>query len=108
MRVSDGGHIYDAVIIGSPNINPGTKLVNNPLYPRIADDFAAGFRVLHSLPCDLFLGAHGGYFGLLQKVARMTPNGPNVFVDPEGYKAYVTKTQATFEQELAKQQAARR
>jgi metallo-beta-lactamase class B len=60
-QVEDGGKRYDVVVIGSPNVNPGYQLVNNKGYPEIADDFARTFEVLKSLPCDVFLGAHGSY-----------------------------------------------
>ena len=36
MKVKDAGKIYDVVIIGSPNVNPGYKLVMNSSYPQIA------------------------------------------------------------------------
>src|SRR5215470_12518837 len=51
-----------AVIVGSPYVNPGYKLVRNQNYPRIAEDYERTMRVLKSLPCDIFLGAHSGYF----------------------------------------------
>ena len=51
MKVTDGGKTYDVVIVGSPNVNTGYKLVNNSLYPQIAQDFETTFRVLKSLPC---------------------------------------------------------
>jgi metallo-beta-lactamase class B len=108
MRVSDHGHVYNAVILGSPNINAGTRLVGNPLYPAIATDFAAGFRTLLALPCDLFLGAHGIYFDLKGKVAATRPGAANPFLDPQGYRSYVLQKQKEFEAELAKQEAAKR
>src|SRR5579862_3653111 len=39
MKARDNGKVYDVVIVGSPNVNPGYKLVKNPLYPQIADDY---------------------------------------------------------------------
>src|ERR1051326_6865940 len=39
MKVNDGGKMLDVVIVGSPNVNPGYKLVNNSLYPQIAKDY---------------------------------------------------------------------
>src|SRR5436190_1823919 len=66
-KVEDGGKKYDVVVIGSPNVNPGYQLVNNKEYPEIADDFARTFEVLKGLPCDVFLGAHGGYYGMVEK-----------------------------------------
>ena len=58
------------MIVGSPNVNPGYKLVGNTAYPAIAQDYEQTFRTLKSLPCDVFLGAHGGYFGMEAKFAR--------------------------------------
>jgi metallo-beta-lactamase class B len=75
-------------------------------YPGIAQDFQHTFTVLRSLPCDVFLGAHGGYFDMLTKLKRYPQNGPRVFIDPAGYKEFVADAQTTFEQALAKQKAA--
>ena len=69
-QVEDGGKNYDVVVIGSPNVNPGYRLVDNKDYPEIADDFAKTFEVLKALPCDVFLGAHGGYYGMVAKYER--------------------------------------
>ncbi len=106
MKVSEGGKTYDAVIVGSPNVNPGYTLVNNAQYPTIADDYQRMFRVLKSLPCDIFLGAHGSYFDLEAKHARMTKDGPTPLVDPEGYKKFVAQKEEEFRAELAKQKGA--
>ena len=108
MKVADGGKTYNVVIVGSPNVNPGYKLVNNTLYPQIASDYERMFRVLKSLPCDVFLGAHGDYYGMEAKYARMKLGGPNPFIDPEGYKSYIAEREQTFRAELAKQTAASR
>jgi metallo-beta-lactamase class B len=103
MKVSDAGKTYDAVIVGSPNVNTGYKLTRDPLYPQMAQDYERTFRVLKALHCDVFLGAHGGYYGMELKVARLKPGGANPFIDPEGYKAYVADREAAFRAELAKQ-----
>jgi len=106
LRVSEAGKSYDVVIVGSPNVNPGYKLVNNARYPEIADDYAHGFRVLKSLPCDIFLGAHGSYFGMEAKNARLNAGGPNPYIDSAGYKNYVAEREQAFLAELQKQTAA--
>jgi metallo-beta-lactamase class B len=106
MKARDGGKLYDVVIVGSPNVNAGYKLVNNALYPQIADDYARMFRVLKSLPCDVFLGAHGNYYGMEEIFARMSKGGANPFIDPDGYKRYVAEREKTFHSELEKQTAA--
>ena len=106
MKVSDGGKTYDAVIVGSPNVNPGYKLVNNAAYPAIASDYERMFTVLKSLPADIFLGAHGSYFDMEAKYARMKPGAANPFVDPDGYKRFVAQKEQEFRDELAKQKGA--
>jgi metallo-beta-lactamase class B len=103
LAVRDGDRTYNAVIIGSPNVNPGYKLVDNPKYPTIAEDYERTFRVLKSLPCDLFLGAHGSYFGLEKKYASMKAGAGNPFVDPEGCAAFIAQKDAEFRSELARQ-----
>jgi metallo-beta-lactamase class B len=104
MQVREGGRTLNAVIVGSPNVNPGYVLVGNKNYPRIAEDYVKTFAVLKSLPCDLFLGAHGAYFGLKAKYEKMKAGGSNPFIDPEGYTAYVAEREATFRKEWKRQQ----
>ena len=75
-------------------------------YPGIAQDFQHTFLTLRRLPCDVFLGAHGGYFDLLTKLKRYPKAGPRVFIDPAGYREFVADAQKTFEKALAEQQTA--
>jgi metallo-beta-lactamase class B len=104
MQVRDSGRTLNAVIIGSPNVNAGYRLVGDPNYPNQAQDYVRTFVVLKSLPCDLFLGAHGAYFGMLGKYAKMKAGGANPFIDPDGYKAYVAERESTFEKEWKREQ----
>jgi metallo-beta-lactamase class B len=106
LKVHEDGKDYNVVIVGSPNVNPGYKLVNNAAYPQIASDYERTFRVLKSLPCDIFLGAHGSYYEMEAKFARLKPGGANPFVDPSGYAAYVVEREQAFRKELEKQRAA--
>jgi metallo-beta-lactamase class B len=103
MTVDESGKRYDVVIVGSPNVNPGYKLVGNSAYPQIADDYERGFRVLKSLRCDIFLGAHGAYYHLEDKYARMKTAGVSAFVDPKGYAAFIAARERAFRAELDKQ-----
>ena len=103
MQVDEGGKKLNAVIIGSPNVNPGFVLVGNKNYPTIAQDYEKTFKVLSSLPVDLFLGAHGAYFGMKAKYETMKKGGANPFIDPAGYKAYVSEREAAFRKEWERQ-----
>ena len=95
MTATEDGKKLLAVIIGSPNVNPGYKLVGNDKYRAIAGDFQKTFHKLKSLRADLFLGAHGQYYGLEEKYPRLG-GGPNPFVDPAGYQAYVSAKEKEF------------
>lgn len=101
----EGGRTLHVVIVGGPNVNPGYKLVNNKAYPQIAGDFHNGFQLLKSLPCDVFLGAHGVYYGLKEKYARWKAGDRDAFIDPEGYKSFVAYRERAFEAELKRQEA---
>jgi metallo-beta-lactamase class B len=107
MKVTENGKVADVVIVGSPNVNPGYKLVNNASYPEIAADYGRMFQVLKSLPCDYFLGAHGAYFDMEAKYKRFTGGDRGAFVDRDGYKKFVADKEQEFRAELAKQEAAR-
>jgi len=103
MIATENGKSYQVVIVGSPNVNPGFQLVNNAKYPEMADDFARTFRVLKALRCDVFLGAHGAYYDMAAKYARIGKGGENPFVDPAGYQAMVKSKEETYLQKLADQ-----
>lgn len=107
LKVEEGGRPLDVVIIGSPNVNAGYRLVGNARYPTIADDYERTFRVLRALPCDVFLGAHGSYYAMEAKVRRLESSRLNPFIDPAGYRAYVEQREAAFRAEKTKQEAAR-
>ena len=65
------------------------------------------FRVLRSLPFDIFLGAHGNYSDLDSKYGQRQDNGSAPFVDPEGSKRDVAEREQACRTELAQQPAAR-
>ncbi len=108
MKVKQNSKTLDAVIVGSWNVNPGFRLVDKPQqaasYPGIADDYRKTFALLKKLPCDIFLGAHGAYFNMLDKLGKAAQAGESVWIDPEGYKAAVAERETAFETELRKQQ----
>jgi metallo-beta-lactamase class B len=101
MSVSDGGRTYAVVFPGSTTVNPGTRLVKNPSYPGIADDFRKTFDRLAALKPDIFLGAHASFFDLAGKRARMKAEGVRAFVDPEGYRRLHAQKREAFEASIA-------
>jgi metallo-beta-lactamase class B len=105
-QVRENGVTYKVIIVGSPNALPEHQLVGNAEYPNIVKDFEGTFLVLKGLNIDVFLGAHGSYFGLNKKRELLAAGGDGtVFVDPEGYAAFVERKEKQFREELARQRA---
>jgi len=106
LDVAEGGRTYQAVVICSMSINPGVRLVGNPRYPGIADDYARTFRVLEGLRGDVFLGAHASLYDAPAKAQRLRSGAqPNPFVDPTGYHRAIREARARFEEQLAREKA---
>jgi metallo-beta-lactamase class B len=99
MSATENGRRFNAVFVCSTTA-PSYKLKDNAAYPEIADDFRATFRTLEALPCDVFLGSHGSFFSLQQKMARLRKGDPLAFVDPAGYRKFLAATRESFEQQL--------
>lgn len=103
MEASDKGRKLAVIIIGSPNVNPGFQLVKNRDYPGIASDYARAFEVWRSLPCDIYLGAHGNYYGMEEKVKLLGTSETNPFIDPKGYKEYIRDREQNYRKILMEQ-----
>jgi len=67
-------------------------------YPEQGADFERTFRVLRSLPADIWVTAHARRWGRYRKfVARAKAKNPvDPFIDPEGYRAYLDAAEAEF------------
>jgi metallo-beta-lactamase class B len=114
MKTTQHGQPRNVVIVGSWYWND-YRLVDGPghppryraSYPGIAADFEHTFALLHTLPCDIFLGAHGSYFDMLAKLERAKAGaGESAWVDPDGYQAALAKQESDFRETLARRQAA--
>jgi metallo-beta-lactamase class B len=97
-----GARPLEVVFFPSANINDGVRLVGNARYPEIAADFERSFAIWKALPCDVFLGVHGGFYDMERKRARQRENvTPNPFIDPGGYKRFVATMEGRFREQLA-------
>ena len=107
MDVTDAGVTRHVVFFSSASINPGTRLLDNPLYPDFVSDFEATFAKLRALPCDIFFSPHGGQFAMADKFARLERGEKgNPFVDVEGWKKLVSDAEKAFRDQLAKERSA--
>jgi metallo-beta-lactamase class B len=105
MQVEDQGRVRNVVIVGGFAALDSYRLIATPgrpaSYPRIAQDFLDGFAVERKLPCDIFLGAHGSYFGMQEKLERLPKEGSSVWIDPQGYQKAIADAQKAIEDRIA-------
>ena len=90
--VRDSGRELEVVSACSLVVIQGTG------YPGQHADFGRTFRVLRSLPADIWVTSHARLFGRYRKfTARATARNPaDPFIDPEGYRAYIDSGEARF------------
>jgi metallo-beta-lactamase class B len=97
MTIQDGGRPLNVILFCGTNLaEDAMPLIGNPKYPEMAADFAASYAKLKSIPVDVWLGAHGYWFGLEEKLARRTNGGANPFIDPEGYRRAILGLEQTY------------
>jgi metallo-beta-lactamase class B len=99
---ADRGRSYKVVVLCGLTILEGTKVTGMPAYPTIQSDYERTLEVLKRMPVDIFLGAHAGYYGGQEKARRLrtNPDGPNPFVDPEGFRTFVSNAEKRFREQL--------
>ena len=92
--VRDGDRALNVVSACSLVALQGTR------YPEQAADFERSFRVLRSIPADIWVTSHARLWGRYRKfVASATAKNPvDPFIDPEGYRAYIDTYEAEFRQ----------
>ncbi len=111
MQTHEGGRTLNVVIVGGWALNPGVRLIASrgkpAAYPGITSDFDRTFATLKTLPCDIFLGAHGIYFDMLSKLTRLPKEGSSVWIDPDGYRSAVVERESAYRREFARQQSSK-
>lgn len=87
----------------------GPSLLSDPDYTDIATDLAGSYKTLESLPVDVYLGAHGYWFNLREKIDRMKKGeGYKAFIDPDGYRKAINAWQNDFIDRLIKEAMAKK
>ena len=106
MTVREGGRDYDVVIANMATINDGKRLLVDPTYLGVADDFAETFRRQKALDVDVWVASHGGQYGLHDKYEAGQAYDPRTFVDPGGFRAAVERLERLYLAQLAAERPA--
>ena len=101
MTVRAGERDYAVVIANMGSINEGKRLVVDPTYPGVAEDFAETFRRQKLLPVDVWVASHGSQYGLHEKYEPGQAYDPDTFVDPEGFFAEVERLERVYLEQVA-------
>jgi metallo-beta-lactamase class B len=96
----DSGKAYKVVFIDGGGFNPGYRVAKDPSYPGIEVDYRNTHHMHELLKPDIWLGHHTEYFDLAGKRKRAETEGPNAWVDPEGYRRFVAGKKRAFEDEV--------
>jgi len=108
MKVTEEGKTYDVAIVCDLGVSSDVPLQNNFHYPTISGDYAYSFQTLSNMPVDVFLGAHGSFYQMEAKYAKLASRkkgDPNPFIDPTGYQQHVAAQRALFYTELTVQRS---
>jgi metallo-beta-lactamase class B len=97
------GRAYVIVFPDGAGFNPGYRILTNPSYPGIEDDFRRTHHRLEMLRPDIWLAQHNEYYDLDGKRERARTAGVNAWIDPEGYRRFVAGRKRAFEDQLDKE-----
>jgi metallo-beta-lactamase class B len=100
------GRAYVVVFPDGAGFNPGYRLVKNPSYPGIADDYRRTHHKLEMLKPDIWLAQHNEYYDLEGKRERARTEGVNAWIDPEGYRRFVAGKKRAFEDQVDEEMGA--
>lgn len=94
------GKPYVVVFPDGAGFNPGYRLVKNPSYPGIAEDYRRTHHFLEMLKTDIWLAQHNEYYDLDGKRERAKTEGIKAWIDPEGYRRFIADKKRAFEDQV--------
>ena len=106
-NVKDGDATRSVIIFCSGTVALN-RLVTNPTYPGIVDDYRKTFARAKEIKADILLAPHPEMYKMPEKRAKIADGAPNPFVNPGEFNAYAATLEKAFEDALAKQTAALR
>ncbi|MEQ8312669.1 MAG: subclass B3 metallo-beta-lactamase [Gammaproteobacteria bacterium] len=106
MVVNENGRDYKVLIANMGTINPGKKMIVDPTYAGVSDDFATTYRRQKAMDVDVWVAAHGSQYNLHDKWQPGQAYDPDTFVDPERFLAAVERLEDVYLQQLEEERAA--
>ena len=85
MQVEESGKVYDVLIANMGTINPGKKMIVDPTYEGVSEDFAFTYKDQKMMNVDIWVAAHKSHYGFYDKYQPNQTYDPETFLDPDGY-----------------------
>ena len=104
-NVKDGDATRSVLIFCSGTVALN-RLVTNPTYPAIVEDYKKTFARAKEIKADILLAPHPEMYKMQEKRAKITDGAPSPFVNAAEFNAYAATLEKAFEDALAKQTAA--
>jgi metallo-beta-lactamase class B len=105
MTVKDGDQDRTVLFFCSGTVALN-RLVGQPTYPGIVDDYRSTFAKAMAMKVDVLLGPHPEVYGMQDKRAQIKDGAPNPFVKPGELATYAAGLAQDFDKQLVKQTAA--
>jgi metallo-beta-lactamase class B len=105
--LSESGRTYRVGIVNLGSINDGVKVSGMPAFPDIEAAYRKTFREQKALQLDAWFASHAGQFELHRKYRPGDAYDPARWLDPEGYRAAVTRMEAAFNAALQRERSAK-
>ena len=103
MVVNENGRNYNVAIANMGTINSGKRLLVEPTYDGVAEDFATTYRRQKAMDIDVWVAAHGSQYNLEDKHVPGQAYSPDTFVDPDGFFAEVESLERDYLEQLAEE-----
>jgi metallo-beta-lactamase class B len=104
-RSCEGSRCVD--IVYADSLNPvsadGFRYSGSASMPSIVESFERSIRTVETLPCDVLLSPHPGFFGMQAKLRRRSAGETDAFVDPNACRAYAGAARTSLEQRIARE-----
>jgi metallo-beta-lactamase class B len=100
--VKDAGRTLTVAAFCSASVAANRITGPNLQYPGVVEDYRKTFTRAKTMKVDVFLAAHGEFFDLAGKAAKVRSGAPNPFVDPNAFKTFVAGQEREFEATVAR------
>jgi metallo-beta-lactamase class B len=97
MTVKDGEQNREVLFFCSGTVALN-RLVGNPTYPGIVDDYRTTYAKVKPMKIDVLLGPHPEVYNMQAKRAAMKDGAPNPFVEPGELAAYAATLEQQFDE----------